>query len=44
MASELTLSLMMGSGVDPVPRAVMESLIEVSVRIGAADRHRAASS
>ncbi len=35
MASELTLSLMMGSGVDPVPRAVMEALTEVSVRIGA---------
>ena len=35
MASELTLSLMMGLGVDPVPRAVMEALTEVSVRIGA---------
>ena len=36
MASELmTLSLMMGAGVDPVPRAVMEALTEVSVRIGA---------
>jgi hypothetical protein len=35
VASELTLSLMMGIGVDPVPRAVMEALTEVSVRIGA---------
>lgn len=35
MASELTLSLMMGIGVDPVPRAVMEALTEVSVSIGA---------
>ena len=35
MASELTLSLMMGTGVDPVPRTVMEALTEVSVRIGA---------
>ena len=35
MASELTLSLMMGAGVDPVPRAVMEALTEVSVQAGA---------
>src|SRR5579859_867489 len=35
MASELTLSLMMGPGLDPAPRAVMEALTEVSVRIGA---------
>lgn len=35
MASELTLSLMTGPGVDPVPRAVMEALTEVSVQTGA---------
>jgi len=35
VASELTLSLMMGVGLDPVPRAVMEALTEVSVSIGA---------
>jgi hypothetical protein len=35
VASELTLSLMMGLGVDPVPRAVMEALTEVSVQVGA---------
>jgi hypothetical protein len=35
VASELTLSLMMGLGVDPVPRAVVEALTEVSVRVGA---------
>jgi len=35
VASQLTLSLMMGAGVDPVPRAVMEALTEVSVRVGA---------
>jgi hypothetical protein len=35
MASQLTLSLMMGLGLDPAPRAVMEALTEVSVRIGA---------
>lgn len=35
MASQLTLSLMMGPGVDPVPRAVMEALTEVSVQAGA---------
>ena len=35
MASELTLSLLMGAGLDPVPRAVMEALTQVSVRIGA---------
>ncbi|MGO8882631.1 MAG: hypothetical protein ACLQI7_02805 [Streptosporangiaceae bacterium] len=34
MASELTLSLMMGPGVDPVPRAVVEALTEVSVHAG----------
>ena len=46
VASELTLSLMMGDvGVDPVPRAVMEALTEVSVqdRVGRrpAERFRA---
>ena len=35
MASELTLSLMMGIGLDPAPRPVMEALTEVSVSIGA---------
>ena len=35
MTSELTLSLMMGAGIDAVPRAVVEALTEVSVRIGA---------
>ena len=35
MASELTLSLLIGLGLDPAPRAVMEALTEVSVRIGA---------
>ena len=35
MASELTLSLMIGIGVDPAPRAVMEALTEVDVTIGA---------
>ena len=35
MASDLTLSLMIGTtSVAPVPRAVMEALTEVSVRIG----------
>jgi len=33
--SQLTLSLLMGMGLDPAPRAVMEALTEVSVRIGA---------
>jgi hypothetical protein len=35
VASELTLSLMMGIALDPVPRAVIEALTEVSVSIGA---------
>ena len=35
MASELTLSLMIGMGLDPAPRVVMEALTEVSVSIGA---------
>jgi hypothetical protein len=35
VASELTLSLMFGLGVDPAPRIVMESLTDVSVNIGA---------
>ena len=35
MASQLTLSLMMGIGLDPAPRAVMEALTEVSVHVGA---------
>jgi len=35
VASELTLSLMMGLGLDPAPRPVMEALTEVSVSIGA---------
>ena len=35
MASEITLSLMMWPGLDPVPRAVMEAVTEVSVRTGA---------
>jgi hypothetical protein len=35
MASQLTLSLLMGSTLDPAPRSVMEALTEVSVRIGA---------
>ena len=35
MASQLTLSLMMGIGLDPAPRAVMEALTEVSVQVGA---------
>lgn len=35
MASEITLSLMMGPGLDPVPRTVMEAVTEVSVRTGA---------
>ena len=35
MASQLTLSLMMGIGLDPAPRAVMEALTEISVRVGA---------
>jgi hypothetical protein len=35
VASDLTLGLMIGIGLDPAPRAVMEALTEVSVRIGA---------
>jgi hypothetical protein len=35
VASQLTLSLMMGIGLDPAPRAVMEALTEVSVQVGA---------
>ncbi|MBV8946314.1 MAG: hypothetical protein JOZ95_12905 [Solirubrobacterales bacterium] len=35
MASELTLSLLVGLGLDPAPRIVMESLTDVSVNIGA---------
>ena len=35
MASQLTLTLLIGSTLDPAPRAVMEALTEVSVRIGA---------
>ena len=35
MASDLTLGLMIGIGLDPAPRSVMEALTEVSVRIGA---------
>ncbi len=35
MASQLTLSLMMGIGLDPAPRAVMEALTAVSVQVGA---------
>jgi hypothetical protein len=35
VASQLTLSLMMGLGLDPAPRAVMEALTEVSVHVGA---------
>lgn len=35
MASELTLSLLFGLGLDPAPRVVMESLTDVSVSIGA---------
>jgi hypothetical protein len=35
MPSELTLRLLIGIGLDPAPRAVMEALTEVSVRIGA---------
>ncbi|MGZ4215250.1 MAG: hypothetical protein ACXVHB_16135 [Solirubrobacteraceae bacterium] len=34
MASELTLSLMMGNTVDPVPRPVIEALIEATVTVG----------
>jgi hypothetical protein len=35
VASQLTLSLLIGSTLDPAPRSVMEALSEVSVRIGA---------
>jgi hypothetical protein len=35
VASEVTLSLMMGMGLDPAPRPVMEALTDVSVNIGA---------
>jgi hypothetical protein len=35
MASDLTLGLMMGIGLDLAPRSVMEALTEVSVRTGA---------
>lgn len=35
MPSELTLSLMVGMGLDPAPRAVMEALTDVSVSVGA---------
>jgi hypothetical protein len=35
MASQLTLSLLLGLGLEPAPRAVMEALTEVSVHVGA---------
>jgi hypothetical protein len=35
VASQLTLSLLIGSALEPAPRSVMEALTEVSVRIGA---------
>ena len=35
MASELILSLLVGLGLDPAPRAVMEALTDVTVSIGA---------
>ena len=38
MASELTLSLMFGLGLDPAPRVVIESLTDVSVNVGAGGR------
>jgi hypothetical protein len=35
VASELTLSLMFGLGLDPAPRVVMEAVTEISVNVGA---------